>query len=77
MKIDLTKTYKTQSGNEVILHEIKLQNSCGNDVSYPVKGSIVFITPKERKKMKYNIWSLDGEYDLLNKNHKYNLVCVD
>jgi len=71
--IDLNKQYQTQDGKRVELHEIVLKNSCGRNVTYPVKGSI-FLREKPRK-TKYMIWSIDGIVDVVFGNSsEWNLM---
>jgi len=60
--IDPTKKYKC-GGKPVENIVIKLTNSCGNEVTYPVKGSIV--VRKNPLTLKYAVWSLDGLADVV------------
>lgn len=60
--IDLTKTYTTRDGREVLLHDIILFNSTGFAVTFPVKGSIITHTPTGRLRTKYAIWRIDGRF---------------
>lgn len=71
--IDFNKQYKTRSGCRVILHEIKLKNACGADVTYPVKGTIILREkPLKKKNM---IWSIDGITDVVwGKYSEYDLI---
>jgi hypothetical protein len=65
--IDINKQYKTRSGLEVDLHEIKLTNSIGKPVTYPVKGTIL-TNDKGRwghRKTMFMIWSIDGITDIV------------
>ena len=62
--IDLDKTYTTREGKKVEGLQIVLHNSCGNEVTYPVKGTIV-IKEKPKRKTEYRIWSLDGKADVV------------
>jgi len=55
-RIDLSKTYATRAGIPVHGLRIKLHNGLGNEVSYPVKGSI----KKKGHSPRYQIWTLDG-----------------
>lgn len=75
--IDLKKKYKTRDGRDVILHDIVEFNSCGNRVTYPVKGSIV--NKKVYTKLQFSIWSKDGFADVVwNKNsHNRDLIEVN
>ena len=58
--ITLDKKYKTRSGKDVMLSKIVLQNSRGNLVHFPVKGSIITKNKSGRKSYKYQVWSLAG-----------------
>ena len=59
----------TYDGYPVENLRIELYNSAGNEVTYPVKGTIRFGT----RKKKNMIWSLDGREDVVfNKGH--NLI---
>jgi len=62
--IDIDKKYVTVDGRVVTLHNCVMKNSSGNEVTYPIKGSV--ITPRDGKKdLKENmIWSLDGRADV-------------
>jgi hypothetical protein len=65
--IDPAKTYKTRDGKRVIDIHIVMKNSCGDEVTYPVKGSIVI---REKPwKTEWAIWSLDGRADVVWGNH--------
>lgn len=56
--IDPSKVYKTACGKRVVDLHINLHNSNGNEVTYPVKGTIVL---REKPfKTTYAIWTLDG-----------------
>lgn len=60
--IDVTKRY-TCGGKRVINLQIVTHNSCGERVTYPVKGSVV--VREKPLKLDYRIWSLDGEADVV------------
>lgn len=62
--IDLDKSYKTRGGKRVEGLQIVLHNSCGHEVTYPVKGTIV-LQEKPKRKTEYRIWSLDGKADVV------------
>ena len=72
--VDVEKKYKTRDGRDVINLQIVLHNSCGNEVTYPVKGSIIKRGTSARKKTEYTVWSLDGRHNILEKNGKKDLV---
>jgi len=60
--IDLTKTY-TCGGKRVLGLQIVRYNSAGNEVTYPVKGSVVIC--EKPFKTEYRIWSIDGIADVV------------
>ena len=62
-KIDITKKYITRSGKRVVGLSCVPRNSCGELVTYPIKGSIVI---KEKPlKLEYCIWSDEGVTDVV------------
>ena len=61
--IDPTKTYETRNGKRVEYLQIVLHNSCGNEVTYPVKGTIVLQEAPLRTR--YALWTLDGRGNVL------------
>ena len=61
-RIDPSKTYRTRNGRKVFNIEIKLYNSCGNEVTFPVKGSIDM---GKNCQPAYGIWTLDGRASVL------------
>lgn len=65
--IDITKPHRTKEGKRVIDLTYVPYNSCGNKVTYPIKGTIV-VREKPRK-LEYCIWSEDGRYDVVWGNH--------
>jgi len=70
-KIDLSKKYRTRDGRRVELHDIVLENSCGQNVTYPVKGSIILQEKGDgkREKTRYTIWSIEGIEDVVFRNN--------
>ena len=58
-KIDINKEY-TCNGYPVINLQIKLYNSAGNLVTYPVKGVVVERTKSGKTSYVYAIWSIHG-----------------
>ena len=60
-RIDPNKAYRTRRHQLIIGLEIQLANSNGNEVTFPVKGSVVM---GKGKKPMYTIWTLDGKHDL-------------
>ena len=72
--IDLSKEYKTVSGKRVILSQIVLYNSLDEEVTFPVKGSVV--VSEKPFKTKFSIWTLDGRWDTIKKNCPLDLIKV-
>ena len=68
-RIDITKEYRTARGGKVLGLTIQLTNSCDNEVTFPVKGSIKV----GRKMPRYCIWTLDGKADLFTSG----MICDD
>lgn len=60
MIVDLKRKYRTRNGRAVELHDIVPLNSAGRLVTFPVKGSIIRVTPSGRRVPEYNIWRTDG-----------------
>lgn len=60
--IDKNKQY-TYNGKRVIIHDIVLYNSCGNEVTYPVKCTVIM--NEKPRKTKFKIFSLDGREDVV------------
>jgi hypothetical protein len=73
-RIDPSKTYRTRSGKRVLNLEIVLHNSVGNEVTFPVKGTI--ITCEKPLRTAYGIWTLDGRSSVLVDITKLDLVEV-
>ncbi len=72
MLIDIKKNWKTKSGKKVINIQYVPKNSCGDLVTFPIKGSVVI---KEKPlKLEYNIWMANGQFDIFDPHHGYNLV---
>lgn len=70
--IDPNKKY-TCNGNPVENIRIVLHNSNGDEVTYPVKGSIVHTSKSGRKSYEYAIWSLDGKSNIVFPNPENDL----
>jgi acyl-coenzyme A synthetase/AMP-(fatty) acid ligase len=60
--IDPSKPY-TCGGKRVIGLKVDLYNSAGQEVTYPVKGSVV--VREKPLKLCFRIWSLDGRADVV------------
>lgn len=71
--IDINKEY-TCNGKRVIGLQIVLKNSCGDMVTYPVKGSVVL--REKPLKMGYSIWSIKGEKDVVWPKIEQDLIEV-
>lgn len=65
---DNTRRYTTRSGKEVILHETVPHNSAGQAVTFPIKGSVITLTPKGRRQSRFQIWTPDGRADVLKES---------
>jgi hypothetical protein len=72
--INMDKTYTTRDGREVIIHEVKMHNSAGEIVSFPVKGTIIEVLPSGRRRRTFSIWSLEGRARPL---HEHDSDIVD
>lgn len=72
MTIDVTKQYRC-GGKRVVNLTIERHNACGNEVTYPVKGSVV--VREKPLKLEYRIWSIDGVADVVwNRGHNLKEV---
>ena len=73
MNIDINKKY-TCNGKRVINLSYVPYNSCGDLVTYPIKGSIV--VREKPLRLQYAIWSIDGSADVV-WNSKPNLALIE
>lgn len=64
--IDVDQEYVTKDGKRVINLFKVLHNSCGDEVTFPIKGSVV-VREKPRK-TRYCIWTLDGRHSTVNES---------
>lgn len=72
-RIDINKKY-TCNGYPVMGIVIEEFNSCGDLVTYPVKGTVMI----SQRKRRYMIWSIEGQNDVVwNKNPNWDLVEVE
>jgi len=71
--IDIAKPYKTQSGKRVIDLNIKLYNRIGNEVTFPVKGTV--IVKEKPLRTRYQIWTLDGRSSVLSVSEDDLVEC--
>jgi len=59
--IDINKSVQTKSGKRVINLQYVPLNGIGNEVTFPIKGTIVL---REKPfKTTYNVWTKDGLND--------------
>lgn len=72
--IDTNKTYKTRNGKDIVGLTIQLTNENGNEVTFPVKASIV--VRKKPYKTRYQIFTLDGRSTLWG-NDPDDLILTD
>ena len=61
--IDVSKKYVTRSGLNIENIQIIMENSNGNEVTFPVKGTLVTKRDGKKDKRSYEIWTLDGRKD--------------
>lgn len=65
--INPSKRY-TCNGKRVVFLSVKLHNDAGDEVTYPVRGTV--IVREKPLKTSYRIWSLDGRADVVfSKGH--------
>ena len=72
--IDPDKSY-TCGGNPVHNITIQLHNGLGDEITYPVKGTIRYVGFPRKKK--YTMWSLDGRANVVWDRPEDNLVLVE
>jgi hypothetical protein len=65
--LDTTCKYITRAGHIVTLHETVLKNSCGDLVTFPLKGSVKNPN-RPRSQSRYQIWTLDGRANVLGQH---------
>ena len=63
-RITLSKKYKTRNGKEIVGLHIKMSNSCNDEVTFPVKGSV----KTKGRQPRYQIWTLDGRAGLFSES---------
>jgi len=68
--IDPSKTYRTRSGKRVEHLHIVMHNECGNEVTFPVKGTVVVREAPLRTE--FHIWTLDGKGGVLPDSFYYD-----
>ena len=72
--IDISKRYITRSGLNVENLHITMENSNGNEVTFPIKGTLVIKREGKKDKRSYEIWTLDGRKDTNIINGSLDLV---
>lgn len=65
-EIDIRKPLKTRSGKRVINVVRKTYNDIGDEVTYPLKGTIIL--GEKPLKTTYHIWSNEGISDIVFRN---------
>lgn len=65
--ININKPVQTKSGKRVINLQCVPLNSVGNEVTFPIKGTIV-MSEKPRKTV-YCIWTDEGQFDPVWEKH--------
>ena len=64
---DTTKHYRTRAGEKVTVHEIVLKNAVGENVTFPVKCSI--LAQRKGARSRYAILRLDGKASIFGDHH--------
>ena len=72
--INPSKIYVTECGFKVENLSIVIKNSSENEVTFPVKGTIIVPRKGKSDKRVNCIWTLDGRESVTNIFHEYNLV---
>lgn len=70
--IDVDRPYRTRDGKMVINLNRVLHNSTGNEVTFPVKGTVV--VREKPLRTEFHVWTLDGRADLFRALHPMDLV---
>jgi hypothetical protein len=60
---DSSKHYRTRCGDKVTIHEVVRFNAIGEEVTFPVKGSI---SRPGKRGSRYSIWTPRGNARVLN-----------
>ncbi len=66
------ETWMDGAGRRVIIHAIKLYNSCEEKVTYPVKGTVI-LKEKPRRTMQ-EIYTLEGKVNVVWDSPMENLI---
>lgn len=74
--IDPTRKYRTRRGHRVIDLQITLKSSTGQEVTFPVKGTVIVqeAAPGKRELTTYMIWTLDGRSSVVGSSDEEDLV---
>jgi hypothetical protein len=72
MNLDISKHYRSRSGNKVTIHEIVLKNTAGGEATFPVKCSVRTKKPRARARMQ--ILKLNGRASAFGVEHKDDIV---
>jgi hypothetical protein len=77
--IDPAREYRTRRGHRVIGLRIALHASTGQEVTFPVKGTVIVqeAAPGKRELSTYAIWTLDGRSSVVGGSNKEDLVPVE
>jgi len=72
MDLTTAKTATLRNGEKVInIHYVK-KNSAGQDVTFPIKGSI----KRVHKRLEYKIWKLNGRAEVFGES-PYDIVKIN
>jgi len=72
--IDPNKKYITRNGYKVENLSIIMKNSNGNEVTFPIKGTLIIPRKGKTNKETYEIWTLDGRKDINKINGNLDLI---
>lgn len=68
---DTSRAYITRRGDRVVIHEVVRKNALGNEVTFPVKGTV--INRENPRSKRYEIFTLEGRARVL-KEHDNDIV---
>jgi len=72
--IDPNKKYITRNGYKVENLSIIMKNSNENEVTFPIKGTLIIPRKNKTDKKTYEIWTLDGRKDINRINGNLDLI---
>ena len=75
--IDPTKKYTTRNGWNVENLMIVMENSIGNEVTFPIKGTYIKKRPGKSNQKIYAIWTLDGRNEVNSIESTLDLILKD